>query len=198
MEQLNKKIFPNRRSVVGKLLKERQDMLIVTGLGSSTYDVYAAGDHNNNFYLWGAMGSAATVGLGLANSQPTRKVLVITGDGEMLMGIGALATIAVQRPTNLTIVVLDNGHYGETGMQQSHAGKGIQLDRIAHACEFDYSVQLTTLEEIESLRQHIHSNESLNFAVIKISTENPPRTMPSRDGVHIKNRFRISLGFPPN
>ena len=91
----------------------------------------AAGDHDGNYYLWAAMGSAAMVGLGIATAQPDRPVLVLTGDGEMLMGFGALATIALRKPANLTIAVLDNGHFGETGMQESHAGRGIDLDRVA-------------------------------------------------------------------
>jgi thiamine pyrophosphate-dependent acetolactate synthase large subunit-like protein len=113
-----------RRSVVQALLHERGDALVVSGLGSPSYDVFAAGDHPGNFYLWGAMGGAALVGMGLALAQPRRPVIVITGDGEQLMGLGGLATIAVRRPPNLSIVVLDNGHYGETGMQLSHAGAG--------------------------------------------------------------------------
>ena len=105
------------------LLAERDDLVVVTGLGSPSYDTMAAGDHDLNYYLWGAMGSAATVGLGLALAQPQRPVLVITGDGEQLMGLGALATIGVQRPANLTIAVLDNERYAETGMQHSHTAR---------------------------------------------------------------------------
>ena len=112
----------DRREAVSRLLADRKDLLVVTGLGSSSYDVMAAGDHDNNYYLWAAMGSAAIVGLGLASAQPGRSVLVVTGDGELMMGLGALATIAVRKPANLTIAVLDNGHFGETGMQRSHAG----------------------------------------------------------------------------
>ena len=123
----------NRREVVAELLKDRGDLLVVTGLGSPTYDVMAAGDHDRNYYLWAAMGSAAMIGLGLAKARPDEKVLVVTGDGEMLMGMGSLATIAVQRPKNLTIAVLDNAHYGETGMQQSHAGLGVDLEKVAEA-----------------------------------------------------------------
>jgi len=100
-----------RRDAIARILAERTDTLVVTGLGSPTYDCAAAGDHPLNFYLWGAMGSAVTVGLGLALAQPKRRVLVITGDGEMLMGLGALATVAVKRPNNLSIVVADNEHY---------------------------------------------------------------------------------------
>ena len=185
----------DRRNVVKALLQDRGDILVVTGLGSPAYDVMAAGDHDNNYYLWAAMGSAATVGLGLAASQPGRKVVVVTGDGEMLMGLGALATIAIQKPPNLSIVILDNGHYGETGMQLSHSGQGMQLNKIAEACGFDWSVRIETMAGVEDLRQRIHSQGSLNFAVVKIDTKSHPRTLPPRDGVHIKNRFRAALGF---
>ena len=197
MDPVSKPGTLNRREVVKALLQERGDLLVVTGLGSPSYDVMAAGDHDNNYYLWAAMGSAATVGLGIASAQPGRKVLVVTGDGEMLMGMGALATIAVQRPKNLSIVVLDNGHYGETGMQQSHAGKGIQLDKMAQACGFDWSSQVEDMNAVSELRQRIHQVESLNFATIKIDSKSYPRMLPPRDGVFIKNRFRASLGFSP-
>ena len=119
----------SRRDVVARLLVERRDLVVVTGLGSSSYDVMAAGDHDRNYYLWAAMGSAAIVGFGIANAKPDLPVVVLTGDGEMMMGLGSIATIAVQKPKNLSIVVLDNGQFGETGMQMSHAGLGIKLDR---------------------------------------------------------------------
>src|ERR671925_2246064 len=125
-----------RRSAIARILADRGDMLVVTGLGSPTYDCAAAGDHPLNFYLWGAMGSAVTVGLGLALAQPRRRVLVVTGDGEMLMGLGALATVAVKRPHNLAIVVIDNEHYGETGMQRSHTSLGVDLAGIARVAGF--------------------------------------------------------------
>src|SRR5436305_13913437 len=111
-----------RRAAIAQIPAERQDTLVVTGLGSPTYDCAAVGDHPLNFYLWGAMGSAVTVGLGLALAQPERRVLVLTGDGEMLMGLGALATVAVKRPQNLAVVVIDNEHYGETLRQRSYTG----------------------------------------------------------------------------
>ncbi len=109
-----------RREFVTRLLADRGDLAVVCGLGSPTYDVAAAGDHPLNLYLWGAMGGAAMIGLGLALARPDRRVAVLTGDGEALMGLGSLATIGVKQPANLAIVVLDNQHYGETGMQPSH------------------------------------------------------------------------------
>lgn len=187
----------NRRKVVAELLEDRGNLIVVTGLGSATYDVMAAGDHDRNYYLWAAMGSAAMVGLGLAMSRPQDSVLVVTGDGEMLMGMGALATIAVQAPKNLTIAVLDNGHYGETGMQRSHAGFGVELDKVANSVNFDWTARITDMNAVQDLRQRIHANSGLNFATIKIDTAEEVRVLPSRDGVYIKNRVRAALSIQP-
>ena len=180
--------------MVAELLKNRGDLLVVTGLGSPTYDVMAAGDNDRNYYLWGAMGGAAMIGFGLAMSQPDEKVLVITGDGEMLMAMGALATISVKSPKNLTIAVLDNEHYGETGMQKSHAGYGVQLDRVAAGIGFDWSACITDMKGVHDLRNRVHSADALNFATIKIDTGEEVRVLPSRDGVYIKNRVKLALG----
>ena len=119
-----------RRAAVAQILAQRGDALVVSGLGSSSWDTAAAGDRAENFYLWGAMGGAVMTGLGLALAQPTRSVLAITGDGELLMGIGSIATIAVQHPVNLSIVCIDNEHYGESGMQASHTRFGVDLAGI--------------------------------------------------------------------
>lgn len=186
----------DRRETVRALLAERTDLLVVTGLGSSTYDVAAAGDHDLNFYLWGAMGGAAMIGLGLALAQPQRPVLVLTGDGEQLMGLGALATIGAQRPANLGIVVLDNGHYGETGMQRSHTAMGVDLVGVAKACGFAWAEHVERADQIAGLRARIARREGLGFASVRIAANDPPRVLPSRDGVEIKNRFRRALGFP--
>lgn len=187
----------DRREVVASLLSDRRDLLVVTGLGSATYDVMAAGDHDGNYYLWAAMGSAAMVGLGLATAQPGRPVLVVTGDGEMLMGFGALATIALRRPPNLAIAVLDNGHYGETGMQVSHAGRGIALDRVAETCGFDWTAEINEMAGVEDFRTRVHARDGLKLATVKIKADNPPRVLPPRDGVYVKNRFRAALGHAP-
>src|SRR5258708_29356434 len=120
----------DRRKAVAQILARRGDALVVAGLGAPCWDITAAGDSPLNFYTWGGMGSAAMIGLGLALAQPRRRVLVITGDGEMLMGLGSLATIAVQQPRNLAIVVLDNEHYGETCMQRAPTHAGADLAQI--------------------------------------------------------------------
>src|SRR6266849_2039731 len=133
----------DRRAAIYTLLEKRGDLLLVTGLGSTTWDAASVGDDDRNFYLWGAMGAAAMIGLGLSIARPDRRVLVVTGDGEMLMGLGSLATIGVQCPPNLAIAVFDNGHYGETGMQASHTAEGVELIGIAHACGFSETFDVT-------------------------------------------------------
>ena len=186
----------DRRAVVAELLRDRGDLLVATVLGSASYDVHAAGDEARNYYLWGAMGSAALVGLGLAQAQPERRVLVITGDGEQLMGLGGLATIAIARPTNLAIVVIDNGHFGETGMQTSHTGLGLRLDDVASACGFAKVDRAETMADVAALRDLLHAPQAgPHLAVVTVKAENLPRSLPPRDAVHIKNRFRATLGL---
>ena len=134
----------HRRQVVKELLRERKKLLVVAGLGSTAWDCTAAGDSPLTFPMWGAMGQAAMIGLGLALAQPRRRVAVITGDGEMLMGLGSLATIGVQQPRNLTVVVIDNERYGETGMQATHTAHGVDLAAIARGCGLQRGAQDAT------------------------------------------------------
>ncbi len=186
----------NRRAVVRELLRERGPMLLVSGLGAAAWDVTAAGDHSLNFPLWGAMGGAAMLGLGLALAQPARKVLVITGDGEMLMGMGSLATIAVQRPHNLRIVVLDNERYGETGQQRTHTASGTDLAAVAHACGFPHARTIRAENEIEGLRSDIQQMDDLFLAVVKVALTDDPLALPPRDGAYLKSRIRSAILGP--
>ncbi|HXJ02880.1 MAG TPA: thiamine pyrophosphate-dependent enzyme [Micropepsaceae bacterium] len=183
----------DRRSCVAELLAGRDDLLVVTGLGAPTYDVAAAGDHPLNFYLWGAMGSAAMIGLGLALAKPKARIAVITGDGEMLMGLGSLATIGVKQPRNLSLVVLDNRHYGETGMQASHTNSGIDLVAIAKACRFAQARAVSMQTDIESARRLLHAGDGPNFLSLQVDAANHERVLPSRDGNEIKQRFTQAL-----
>lgn len=186
----------DRREAVARLLGARDGALVVTGLGSPSYDVHAAGDTADNYYLWGAMGAAALTGFGLAQAQPDKRVMVITGDGEMLMAFGALATIAVAAPKNLDIIVLDNQHYGETGMQTSHTGRGIALHKVAEAVGFAQTAELSSLAEVDALTDRLRQPATgPRLFVLKIKAENLPRSLPPRDAVFIKNRFRAHLGF---
>jgi len=183
----------DRRDVVATLLKDRGDTLVVTGLGSSTWDVFAISHSDQNFYLWGAMGSAAIMGLGLANAQPDRQVLVITGDGEMLMGIGSLATIGVQKPRNLSIVVLDNEHYGETGMQQSHTSFDTDLSNVAQANGINDAHLVTDDAGVAAVAKRIHQPDGTCFVTIKVANTDPGKALPTTDGVDIKNNFRRAV-----
>ncbi len=182
-----------RRTVVRALLADRGNLLVIAGLGAPAWDATEAGDHSLNFPLWGGMGGAAAMGLGLALAQPDRRVLVLTGDGELLMGMGSLATIGVQRPRNLALVVLDNEHYGETGMQPSHTKFGVDLVSCATACGFAASALVTTMPQVSTLRDDIHRAEGPLFAQIKITADKLPLVLPPRDGTHLKNRFREAL-----
>jgi thiamine pyrophosphate-dependent acetolactate synthase large subunit-like protein len=186
----------DRRAAVKALLTERGDLLVISGLGSSSYDVFDAGEHPGNFYLWGAMGGAAMVGLGLALAQPKRPVLVVTGDGEQLMGIGSLLTIATKQPGNLSIAVLDNGHFGETGMQLSHSGLGAKLEVIASGAGIRNVSDIADMAGIERFRNSLRDlGGGPRLARIRIAAGEVERALPPRDGTYLKNRFRGHLGF---
>jgi len=183
----------DRREFVQGLLFDRKNLLVVSGLGSPTYDVAASGDHPLNFYLWGAMGSAAMIGLGLALAQPVLRVLVLTGDGEALMGLGSLATIGVKRPANLVVVVLDNQHYGETGMQPSHTRAGVDLVAVARACKFAAGLHVSEIEAVNRVRDLVHNGVGPIMVQARISNNAAPRVLPIRDGHALKLRFTEAL-----
>jgi len=187
-----------RRSVVSALLSGRKDAVVVGGLGASTYDIAAAGDHERNFYLWGGMGGAVMIALGIALAQPMLPVVVITGDGEMLMGMGSLATVGLQKPGNLTIIVLDNEVYGETGGQASHTAANTDLVGVARACGISDAQSLTTMAEIEVFAPSMQDVAAgPRFVSIKIDSANLERVLASRDGSYIVTRIRGALGFAP-
>jgi thiamine pyrophosphate-dependent acetolactate synthase large subunit-like protein len=188
----------DRRSVVAGLLSNRRDAIVVGGLGASTYDIAAAGDHDRNLYLWGAMGGAVMIGLGVALAQPDLPVMVITGDGEMLMGMGSLATVGLQKPKNLTIVVLDNEVYGETGGQASHTAATVDLVGVARACGIADARAIATMADIETFTPSMQDVSSgPRFASIKIDSANLERVLSSRDGQFTVTRIRGALGFGP-
>jgi len=185
-----------RRAAMARLLADRgDDLLLVPGLGSTAWDAAAVGDNDRNFYLWGAMGGAAMIGLGLALAQPKKRVAVITGDGEMLMGIGSLATIGIQKPANFAIVVFDNGVYGETGMQPSHTQNGVDLLTIARACGIANCLDVRDEAALRDLAARLKRLRETLFARVLIEAAEPPRVLPERDGVALKRRFRASLGL---
>ncbi|OGA56230.1 MAG: aldehyde dehydrogenase [Betaproteobacteria bacterium RIFCSPLOWO2_12_FULL_62_58] len=183
----------DRREAVAEILKRRGDALVVAGLGAPCWDTAAAGEHPLNFYTWGGMGGAAMIGLGLALAQPRRRVLVITGDGEMLMGLGALATIGVQQPRNLAVIVMDNEHYGETGMQQTHTRLGVDLAGIARAAGFRAGGTIYSAAQLKTWLPRLCRQPGPVFAAIKVTTQPAPLVLPVRDGTALKLRFREAL-----
>ncbi len=187
----------DRRQFVARLLAALPDALVVTGLGSPSYDVFAAGDRDSNFYLWGAMGGSTSLALGLALAQPDKSVVVITGDGEQLMGIGSLGTIGAKQPKNLTIVVLDNGHFGETGMQRSHSSLGTSLAGVAREFGIGNAFTVDHVDGVDRIAGLARERGGCAFAQVFIASDEPPRALPPRDGVFVKNRFRAALGLAP-
>jgi thiamine pyrophosphate-dependent acetolactate synthase large subunit-like protein len=183
-----------RRAAMATLLADRpKNLVVVPGLGSCTWDAFAVGDHDLNFYLWGAMGGAAMIGLGLALAKPDARVAVVTGDGEMLMGMGSLGTIGVQKPNNLSIVVFDNGLYGETGMQASHTSGGVDLLAVARGCGIPRVMDVESEVQLKELAALLATSTETLFARVRITPDDPPRVLPEKDGVAIKNRVRAAV-----
>lgn len=188
----------DRREAVARLLKDRGDLLVVSGLGSATYDCAAAGDDPRNFYLWGAMGGTAALALGLAQAQPDRPVAAITGDGDMLMGLGSLATIATAAPPNLSVIVLDNEVYGETGAQPTATANGVSLVEVARGCGIEALEDIRDMNALGTLAARMQRCEGPLFANIKIAVGEQPRVLPARDGAYLRARFREAvLGSGP-
>jgi len=185
--------FLNRRPAVAKLLQDRNDLLVVAGLGSAVWDVEAVAEDDLNFYILGAMGSVVPIALGLALAQPKRPVLALTGDAELLMSAGSIATASIRKPANLSIVVLDNGRFGETGSQISHTGQGVDLASMASAAGFSTARSISQPEQLADVRDRIHSCQGPAFFSLNVSADMPSVVMPVRDGAHLKHRFRQRL-----
>ncbi len=194
LAQTRSESYPlRRREVVARLVEDRGELLVVAGLGASSWDLTAAGDDPCNFPLWGAMGGAAMIGLGVALAQPERRVLVITGDGEMLMGLGAFAAIALQAPANLAIVVLDNERYGETGMQATHTAGTTDLAAVAIGAGIPVAGNVTDTDQLEAALPRIRAEPGPLFFNIKVRAEDLPLALPPKDGVELKDRFRQAV-----
>ncbi len=182
-----------RAAVVKQLLAGAGKTAVVCGLGTPGSNAASVADRDLNFYLIGAMGSACPIGLGIALSQPDRPVLVLTGDGELMMNVGVLATIAVQRPKNLSIVVLDNEMFGETGMQASHTADGVDIAGIALACGFPEAVTIRSEDEIPALILRSRQMNGPFLGVVKVRGGKYPNVLPIKSGVEMKLRFSRAL-----
>lgn len=183
----------DRRAAVKRILRDRGDALAIASLGNPTFDLNAAGDCAQNFYLWGAMGGAVMTGLGLAQARPQQRVIVFVGDGEMMMGLGSLATVAVHPARNLSIVVIDNEHYAETGMQPAHAGRGVDIAAVARACGLETAWVVRTAEELEQAAEAVMHRDGPVLVSVKVSTAAQETSLPPRDGPYLRSRFREAL-----
>jgi thiamine pyrophosphate-dependent acetolactate synthase large subunit-like protein len=183
----------DRRAAVARILRDRGDALVVGSLGSPSYDVYAAGDSPASFYLWGAMGGASMLAFGLALAQPRRRVIAFVGDGETMMGLGSLATIGCEKPANLALIVIDNEHYGETGMQRGHAARGVDLAAVARATGFAHARVVRTESELEACVEAVMRAPGPVLVTLKVDTRPVPTSLPPRDGPWLRSRFRAYL-----
>lgn len=190
----------DRRAAVARLLRDRGEAVVISGLGSPTFDVAALGAHPRNFGLWGAMGGAMAMGLGLALARPELPVIVITGDGEAMMGVGTLAVIAAQRPANLSVVVLDNGAFGETGDQPAHTSTGTDLAAVARGMGLPEALRVADAAGLDALAPRLTAGAGPVFAVVAIARGAPPRAEAvahaPREGAFLKSRLRRELGLP--
>lgn len=184
----------SRRPLVADLLARRGSAAVIAGLGNATWDIFAAGDDDLNLYSWGAMGMAAPTALGLALAQPLRRILAITGDGEMMMGVGSLATIAAQQPSNLAILVLDNESFGETGRQDGLTGQGVDLAAMALAAGFATARIVRDGGDMPLLASLLFEEPGPVMAVAKIPLTDDPLLLPPRDGALVAGRMRAALG----
>ncbi len=184
----------DRCHAVPALVGRHEDFLIVTGLAGTAKDIAALTEDGAHIYaMAGAMGAAAMMGFGLALAQPERRVLVVTGDGELLMNVGALATIAVANPPNLSIVCVDNGHYGETGYQKSHTSLGVDLEKMAIGAGIKATRSVAREDEIAGAARLIRESNTITFVCLRVKATNPPSYRRELDPAACRNRFRSAL-----
>ena len=184
-----------RRPFMADLLSRRGSALVIPGLGSPTWDCFAAGDAAEYLYSWGGMGLAVPTAIGVALSQPDRRVLCVTGDGEMMMGIGSLAVVADQAPGNLAILVLDNESFGETGRQRGLTSNRADIAAVAKAFGLRQTRTVTEQDAVPELADFLLEAPGPVLAVAKIAVTDDPWRLPQKDGATIAHRFRTALGL---
>jgi thiamine pyrophosphate-dependent acetolactate synthase large subunit-like protein len=184
----------DRKNAVPAIIGNPKDLLIICGLAGASKDIaHLTNDGDNIFTMAGAMGGATAMGLGLALSRPDKKVLVVTGDGELLMNVGTLATVGILKPSNLSILCVDNGHYGETGYQESHTQRGVNLELIAQGSAIPITRTIDSEEQIPEAKQLLQSSNGTSFILLRISTAPPPSIKRSMDATERKIAFRKAL-----
>ena len=184
----------DRREALPALVGRHEDFLIVAGLAGTARDIAAlTGNAANGFAMGGAMGGACMIGLGLALARRDRRVLVVTGDGELLMNVGALATIALLNPPNLSIVCVDNGHYGETGYQKSHTSLGTDLEKMAQGAGIKLTRTVQHTADISAGTQFLRQGNGTVFLLLRVNTGEPPVYKRIWDPAVSRAQFRAAL-----
>jgi thiamine pyrophosphate-dependent acetolactate synthase large subunit-like protein len=184
----------DRCEAVPALIGKADDFLIVTGLAGTARDIAALTHDSAQIYtMAGAMGGAVMIGLGLALARPDKRVLVATGDGELLMNIGALATVAILNPANFSILCVDNGHYGETGWQKSHTSLGVDLEKIAVGSGIQRTRTVAAESEIADGARLLREGNGTAFVVLRVAPSEPPSFKRNFDPAACRNRFRAAL-----
>ena len=185
----------SRRPFVAELLRHRGNALVATGLGSATWDCFAAGDSPEYLYSWGGMGLAVPTALGLALAQPSRRIVAITGDGEIMMGLGSLAVVGDQYPKNLGVLVLDNEKFGETGRQRGLTASRTDIAAVAEKLGFRATMTVTEQSAAVELARFLFTEPGPILGVAKIAVTEDPWALPEKDGATIAHRFRTALGL---
>ena len=183
----------DRRQAVPELIGRHEDFLIVSGLAGAVYDVTHLTNHGEHYFgLLGAMGAACMMGLGLALARPEKRVLVVTGDGELLMSLGSLCTIGVMNPPNLSIICVDNGHYGETGYQPTHTSRGVDIESFARGGGINTTATVSRADELAKASQLLRQGNGTTFVLLRVAPTDPPKVALKLNGAHCRTRFRLT------
>ena len=188
----------DRRQAVPELIPRPEDYLIVSGLAGAAKDTAAlTEDADFLFTMAGAMGGACSIGLGLALARPERRVLVVTGDGELLMNLGALATIGAMAPPNLKILCIDTGRYGETGNQETHTARTMRLDLAAAAAGFRTVLLVDAPSALATGARTLREENGPIFLLLKVGEGPPAPGKRDFDPAACRLRFRGALAERP-
>ena len=185
----------DRKAAIPKLIGDSNRFLIISGLAGPAKDIgFLTKESANTFLFGGAMGGALPTSLGLALARPKDKVMCVSGDGDILMSLGSLATIGSLKPRNLIIICVDNSLYQETGGQKSHTGLGVDLEKVSIGCGFPLTLSITNEEELLKGSTIIdNALEGPIFILLKVNEAKPPQYSRNWSAYQAKIKFRQNL-----
>ena len=185
----------NRKAAIPKLIGDSNRFLIISGLAGPAKDIgFLTKESANTFLFGGAMGGALPTSLGLAMARPKDRVMCVSGDGDILMSVGSLATIGSLKPRNLIIICVDNSLYQETGGQKSHTGLGVDLETVSQGCGFPLTLSITNEEELLKGSTIIDNDlEGPIFILLKVNETKPPQYSRNWNASQAKIKFRQNL-----